>query len=143
MLKFLKENGFSADLIFDTKEIWTNNEDPDNSKFYDLSINHPLKHEYDTTIFADGKEIVSHWKHENLNDRKMWAQAFFSNKYENFCDGNKENFWDDNKVIDFVNWFLKLHKLPWRYTLENQNIIDSFKQGDKPEEWHRNFDDGN
>jgi len=44
--------------------------------------------------------------------------------------------WTDSSVIDFVNWFLSVHKLDFRYTLENQTLIDSFKNGDKPEIWH-------
>ena len=46
--------------------------------------------------------------------------------------------WTDNKVIDFVNWFLDLHKLPFRYKLENQTIIDSFKNGDDFKLWQKN-----
>jgi hypothetical protein len=37
-------------------------------------------------------------------------------------------FWDDDKVIDFVNWYIELHKLDFRYKLENRTIIESFKQ---------------
>lgn len=46
--------------------------------------------------------------------------------------------WTDNKVIEFVNWYVKLHKLPFSYTLENQTIIDSFKHGDYFGDWHEN-----
>lgn len=46
--------------------------------------------------------------------------------------------WTDKKVIDFVNWYLKLHKLDFRYELENQEIIDSFKRGDDYKLWHVN-----
>lgn len=45
--------------------------------------------------------------------------------------------WDNSKVIDFVNWFLKLHKLSDRYELENLHIIESFQNGDAPEAWHQ------
>ena len=45
-------------------------------------------------------------------------------------------FWDDDKVIDFVNWYIELHKLDFRYTLENRTIIDSFKNGDNATDWH-------
>ena len=38
-------------------------------------------------------------------------------------------FWNDDKVIDFVNWYIELHKLDFRYTLENRTIIESFKNG--------------
>lgn len=44
--------------------------------------------------------------------------------------------WNDDKVIDFVNWFLKLHRIPSRYELENLHIIESFLNGDSPEDWH-------
>jgi len=46
-------------------------------------------------------------------------------------------FWDDDKVIDFVNWYIELHKLDFRYTLENKCIIESFKNGDDASKWHR------
>ena len=36
-------------------------------------------------------------------------------------------FWNDEMVIDFVNWYLDFKKLPFRYHLENQTIIDEFK----------------
>ncbi len=45
-------------------------------------------------------------------------------------------FWNDDKVIDFVNWYLELHKLDFRYTLENRTIIESFKNGDDSSKWH-------
>jgi len=45
-------------------------------------------------------------------------------------------FWNDNKVIEFVNWYLELHKLDFRYTLENRIIIESFKNGDDATKWH-------
>lgn len=50
----------------------------------------------------------------------------------------QNNFvWDDNTVIDFVNWYIGLHKLGFRYTLENMTIIESFKNGDSFEEWYK------
>jgi hypothetical protein len=45
-------------------------------------------------------------------------------------------FWNDDKVIDFVNWYIELHKLDFRYTLENRTIIESFKNGDDATKWH-------
>ena len=36
-------------------------------------------------------------------------------------------FWNDEMVIDFVNWYLDFKKLPFRYHLENQTIIEEFK----------------
>ncbi len=50
----------------------------------------------------------------------------------------EETFWNDDKVIDFVNWYVELKKLGFNYTLENMSIIDSFKNGDKPSDWHIN-----
>ena len=48
-----------------------------------------------------------------------------------------ENFeWNDKSVIDFVNWFLDLHKLPFRYKLENTEIMESFMRGDDFSIWH-------
>lgn len=37
-----------------------------------------------------------------------------------------ETFWNDDKVIDFVNWYVELHKLGFRYTIENQTIAFIF-----------------
>ena len=48
-----------------------------------------------------------------------------------------ENFeWNDESVIDFINWFLELHKLPFRYKLENKDILESFMKGDDFSVWH-------
>ena len=44
--------------------------------------------------------------------------------------------WTDKSVIDFVNWFLDLHKLPFRYKLENIEILESFMRGDDVSVWH-------
>lgn len=55
---------------------------------------------------------------------------------ENLNIGTVSPFWDDNKVIDFVNWYVELHKLDFRYTLENRTIIESFKNGDDASKWH-------
>jgi len=48
-------------------------------------------------------------------------------------------FWTDDKVTDFVNWYIELHKLDFRYILENRTIIDSFKNGDKATDWHCHY----
>ena len=48
----------------------------------------------------------------------------------------KDKKWNEDKVIDFVNWYVRLHKLGVRYELENQTIIDSFKNGDDYKVWH-------
>lgn len=36
--------------------------------------------------------------------------------------------WSDDNVVDFVNWFLDLKKLSFRYKLENLTILESFKK---------------
>lgn len=46
------------------------------------------------------------------------------------------DYWDDNKVIEFTNWYIAMHKLPVRFELENISVIDSFLEGDEPEVWH-------
>lgn len=51
--------------------------------------------------------------------------------------------WNDHSVIDFVNWYIKLNGLSDRYELENQHIIDSFKNGDEVSAWKSKFDDIN
>jgi len=45
-------------------------------------------------------------------------------------------FWDDDKVVEFVNWYMELHNLGFRYMLENRSIIESFKRGDDASVWH-------
>lgn len=37
------------------------------------------------------------------------------------------DIWDENKVIDFVNWYIRLHNLGINYELENRTIIRQFK----------------
>jgi len=51
---------------------------------------------------------------------------------------NKTNefVWDDDKVIDFINWYIELKGIGDRYTLENRFIIESFKNGDNPNIWN-------
>jgi len=43
--------------------------------------------------------------------------------------------WNEDKVIDFVNWYIKLKKLPFNYELENRTIIESFIKGDDYKKW--------
>lgn len=52
---------------------------------------------------------------------------------------NKPYHWTNEKVIDFVNWFINLNRLPDRYKLENLTILDSFKRGDDFKLWHKNL----
>lgn len=43
---------------------------------------------------------------------------------------------NDNELIDFTNWYLKVIKADSRFEVENQSLIDSFRNGDNPELWH-------
>jgi hypothetical protein len=52
-----------------------------------------------------------------------------------FNEGFNKQEWTDKKVIDFVNWYIKLKKLPINYELENLHIIESFKKGDDVSLW--------
>ena len=74
------------------------------------------------------KKVSDEGLFPNHTDKDIWISGFKS--------GVEFNNWDDNKVIDFVNWFLKLHKLPFNYTLENREILESFKRGDDFSLWH-------
>lgn len=46
--------------------------------------------------------------------------------------------WSDEKVIDFTNWYLNLHNIDFRFSLENKDIVDSFKNGDSFLIWQSN-----
>ena len=70
----------------------------------------------------------------------------------NYCDScqdgsNREDrdgsniVWTDDSVIDFVNWYVRLHKLGIRYELENREVLKSFKNGDDPSRWNQNEDE--
>ncbi len=48
----------------------------------------------------------------------------------------QQYIWDDNKVLDFVNWYIELHQLGVNYKLENRNVLESFKSGDDYKLWH-------
>lgn len=88
------------------------------------------------------KLIDSKRKEEVLNEIKEKAENFgifyvgSTKKDSTEVNKTEKIIWDDNKVIDFVNWFLKLHKLPFNYTLENREILESFKRGDDFSIWH-------
>ena len=43
--------------------------------------------------------------------------------------------WTEERIIDFINWYLKVHKLSDRYYLENKTLIESFERGDSPQMW--------
>ena len=63
MLKFLKENGFAADLIFETKRI-----EP-------MSENSFVK--YESVVSANGKVIETFCHREFTSARGKYAQGFF------------------------------------------------------------------
>jgi hypothetical protein len=52
---------------------------------------------------------------------------------------NKEEKWATDRLIDFVNWYLRLCKIitdsDCRFELENQSVIDSFSRGDDYKLW--------
>lgn len=43
--------------------------------------------------------------------------------------------WTEERIIEFINWYLKVHKLSERYFLENKSLIESFEKGDTPQMW--------
>ncbi len=43
-------------------------------------------------------------------------------------DLEKQFQWTDNMVMDFVNYYIRLKKIDFRYTLENKTILDEFKR---------------
>lgn len=53
-----------------------------------------------------------------LNEIQQLKEELFLLRNESFTEGN---------LIDFVNYYLKLHELPFRYTLENRTIIEEWK----------------
>jgi len=55
---------------------------------------------------------------------------------QNLQNDNDFYNWTDDNVIDFVNWYIKVHNLDDRYTLENRKLIESFKNGDDAEKWN-------
>jgi hypothetical protein len=55
---------------------------------------------------------------------------------QNLQNDNDFYNWTDDNVIDFVNWYIKVHNLDDRYTLENRTLIESFKNGDNAEKWN-------
>lgn len=65
---------------------------------------------------------------------------------EGFQDGYDKGFkhalstkeWNNDKVIDFVNWYVDLHQLGINYKLENRTILESFKDGDDVSKWLMN-----
>lgn len=59
---------------------------------------------------------------------------WYVENYITNCDSNYK--WTDEKVIEFVNWYLEVHKIDFRYSIENLDIIKSFQNGDISSTWH-------
>lgn len=62
------------------------------------------------------------------------------------CEEKRKGYdsyqWDDNRVIDFVSWYLEVCKLDVdRYSIENRTIIDTFKDGVPATDWHKSMFD--
>lgn len=70
---------------------------------------------------------------DEINDKKFEDETpKYDVKYVNELEiSNETNFWNDDKVIDFVNWYIELHNLDFRFKLENRTIIDTFKNESK------------
>lgn len=49
--------------------------------------------------------------------------------YNPSYDDIKNYIWNDSKVIDFVNWYIQFHNLPFNYELENLALLEEFKHG--------------
>jgi hypothetical protein len=85
--------------------------------------------------------------HVGLRDRKPTIDNVIKGLKESKCEKcetladdlaqleSYQSVWTDNKVIDFVNWFIHLYKIDDRFELENQTIIDSFLKGDDYKLW--------
>lgn len=48
-----------------------------------------------------------------------------------------KGWFSNDRLIDFVNWYLKVKGIPGNMELENQYIIDSFLKGDSPRLWNK------
>lgn len=44
-----------------------------------------------------------------------------------------------DELFGFVNWYLKVCKIEERYELENLELLISFLNGDKPEDWDKKY----
>lgn len=77
---------------------------------------------------------------DNLEENIEELREELFNLHSKLNPDPEDNNWNDNKVIDFVNWYLKVKQLDSRYDLENRNILDSFKNGDSVEEWKKYYD---
>lgn len=60
------------------------------------------------------KEVCPRIENARLDHRKAFIATHF--------------MWTDSMVIDFVNYYINMHDLGIKYTLENQTIIDNFKE---------------
>ncbi len=76
---------------------------------------------------------------KKLEEREKELESLideYRTKALSIADVSGSAFWSDDRVIDFVNWYIELHKLDFRYTIENRTIIESFKNGDDASKWH-------
>lgn len=81
-----------------------------------------------------------------LSDARSWVADFIedvpiSEHYPRPVQAEQPEVWNTDKVIDFVNWHLRMCKVitdsDCRFELENQNVIDSFLKGDDYKLWWR------
>jgi len=61
---------------------------------------------------------------QNRTERGQLLQSYADHQLK----AKMPSEWSDNRVIDFVNWYITLHGLGIRYELENKTIMDTFKQ---------------
>lgn len=103
----------------------------------------------DTLIIL--KTCVSAKKVTNEGENKLFL---LTKKTEKICSkisslkaqAEQDVTWNNDKVIDFVNWYLRLCGIitdsNCRFELENQTIIDSFLKGDDYKLWWNKYGTG-
>ena len=84
-----------------------------------------------------GEEVFESFIRSMHLSRK-WEK--FYEEWQTISSESKQNKeWNTNKVIDFVNWYLRLCKVitdsNCRFELENMEVIDSFLRGDDYKLW--------
>jgi len=87
---------------------------------------------------ATKQEILKkHFRAEFGHDGHGKFMSYILDAMEEYVQQEKENnFWNDDKVIDFVNWYIKVCNLDFKYIIENGSIVESFKNGDNPDDWN-------
>jgi len=120
---------------------WVRKEKEINS---DLSL---LFSKIDNNDYVEGKLLLENLKNKWIEFSQKspeWFQLEYISQFSRaesmlyFLTTNydEEHIWTDDEVIDFVNWYIKLNKLDFKYTLENRTIIESFKNGDVFSKWY-------